>query len=73
MAGDLYHSVGRWAAKPWSRWEEAMRKTKITEGRVSHVFFFPKDSFQILQGKKKRWAANTAWGRLPDIETLPVA
>lgn len=39
------------------------RRQKITPGRIGSVFFFPKASFQLLQGKGPHWARKTAFGR----------
>lgn len=35
----------------------------ITPGRIGNVFFFPKDSYQILSDKRPDWAYQTAFGK----------
>jgi hypothetical protein len=35
----------------------------ITPGRIGSVFFFPKDSLDILKGKPKNWGRETNFGR----------
>lgn len=62
MAGDLYHAVGEWYPE---RPTPEMQRAKITSGRVSHVFFFPKSAFKALDGKPKDWAMSTVWGKHP--------
>jgi len=42
---------------------------KITPGRIGSVFFFPRNSLNVLQGKPKRWAYKTAFGRNEDLVT----
>lgn len=62
MAGDLYHAVGEWhPAEP----TEKMQRAKVTGGRVSHVFFFPKKSLKLLEGKPEDWAKATRAGKDP--------
>ncbi|GLB36943.1 hypothetical protein LshimejAT787_0312300 [Lyophyllum shimeji] len=61
LSGLLYHAVGAW--KPDL---DAPQHGKITPGRISHVFFFPKKSLDVLEGKPPLWALRTGWGKLPD-------
>ena len=62
MAGDLYHVVGDWEP---AELDAESKKIGVTTGRVSHVFFFPKASVSMLEGKPKNWASSTIWGRQP--------
>lgn len=64
MAGDLYHAVGEWLP---SEPTDAQKKAKLSPGRVSHVFFFPKATAQKLEGKPKGWATSTNWGLNPGV------
>lgn len=70
MAGALYHSVGAW--KPDVK---AERGDMVTAGRVSHVFFFPQKSYQLLKGKEPGWAIRTMCGKAADSDETkkPVA
>lgn len=62
FSGWLYHTVGTWTPAPVSKeWAEA----GLTPGRVSHVFYFPKKSFDLLLDKPKEWALDTSGGKLP--------
>ncbi|GLB45874.1 hypothetical protein LshimejAT787_3500020 [Lyophyllum shimeji] len=61
LSGLLYHAVG-----PWKPDLDAPQHGKITPGRISHVFFFPKKSLDVLEGKPPLWALRTGWGKLPD-------
>jgi hypothetical protein len=36
---------------------------KITPGRIGTVFFFPRNSLEILKGKPARWGYETAFGK----------
>ncbi|KAF8873548.1 hypothetical protein CPB84DRAFT_1798317 [Gymnopilus junonius] len=56
----IYHKV--------AKFESAIQTTlqaeeKITPGRIGTVFFFPKESYQILHDKPPRWGYRTAFGR----------
>ena len=42
-----------------------MQKEQIAPGRIGTVFFFPKDSLQVLAGKAPDWAVKTALGAKP--------
>lgn len=57
LSGHLYHAIDEWqpAAVP-----EGMG---VSPGRVSSVFFFPADSFRILEGRPKFWNLKTMTGR----------
>jgi hypothetical protein len=39
----------------------------ITPGRIGSVFFFHKDSLEILRGKPKYWGRETNYGRNEDL------
>jgi hypothetical protein len=58
--------LGHWVA-PWRPKVQTveMQEERITPGRIGTVFFFPKDSLQILLGKAPNWAATTAQGAKP--------
>lgn len=47
-----------------------MRAQNITPGRIGTVLFFPKESFQLLEGKRKGWASTTSFGRNPHLQPL---
>ncbi|KIY62270.1 hypothetical protein CYLTODRAFT_361730, partial [Cylindrobasidium torrendii FP15055 ss-10] len=55
MAGALYHKVARWVPV-------GNRENGMAPGRVGHVFFFPRDSFRILQDKPPDWCKKTNGG-----------
>ncbi|KAG6905514.1 hypothetical protein DXG01_002283 [Tephrocybe rancida] len=59
LAGSLYHAVGDW--------EPEVSPSTVSPGRVSHVFFFPKKSFALLEGKPAQWANNTMTGVAPHV------
>jgi hypothetical protein len=57
--------VSSWKAHP------AKENAPVTPGRISTVFFFPKESFERLKNKDPGWGKNTVYGRLSD-SFLPV-
>ncbi len=61
----LYHKVTKFQPTVQT---VKMKKEKVTPGRVGTVFFFPKDSLQILKGKYPGWAVRTAFGTNPSFE-----
>jgi hypothetical protein len=40
---------------------------KLTPGRVGNVFFFPKASFDKLEGKPADWNRKTLSGTMPNV------
>ena len=52
------HSVTSWEPTPKEEGD------LCTPGRTSHVFFFPKKSYQTPEDKSKLWAKRTAGGSL---------
>jgi hypothetical protein len=56
----IYHKVAPFTPLPQTP-EQALHN--ITPGRIGNVFFFPKNSLRILQGKPKRWGYRTAFGK----------
>lgn len=56
----IYHKVAKF--KP-SIQTSAQEKDNITPGRIGTVFFFPKESYEILRDKKPGWGYRTAFGR----------
>ena len=58
MAGALFHSVTSWEPTPKEEGD------LCTPGRISHVYFFPKKSYETLKDKPKLWAKCTAGGSL---------
>ncbi|KAF5313363.1 hypothetical protein D9611_008590 [Ephemerocybe angulata] len=57
MAGHLFHAMGRWSPRDGG--------DDLSPGRAGTVFFFPKASFERLEGKPPRWNIDTVSGRLP--------
>ena len=55
----LAHLVAPWRPKVQT---VEMQEERITPGRIGTVFFFPKDSLQILADKAPHWAVTTAMG-----------
>jgi hypothetical protein len=60
----LYHKVDQFLPTIQT---VKMKKEQVTPGRVGTVFFFPKDSLQILKGKPSGWAVKTAFGTDPSF------
>ena len=58
----LAHWVGPWCPRVQT---VEMQEERITPGRIGTVFFFPKDSLQILADKAPDWATTTAHGAKP--------
>lgn len=56
----LYHKVAQFKPKPQTA---AQKEERITPGRIATVMFFPKASFDILKGKRKRWGKETNFGK----------
>lgn len=61
LSGVLYHSVSEWTSGSQSVGD------KLTPGRVGNVFFFPKASFDKLEGKPAGWNRKTLSGTLPNV------
>ena len=55
----IYHSVSKWTPCVKNKGD------KLTPGRIGHVFFFPRESLNQLEGKEKGWAKSTNFGRAP--------
>jgi hypothetical protein len=56
----IYHKVAPFTPLPQT---SAQAAENITPGRIGSVFFFPKNSLRILEGKPRRWAYETAFGK----------
>jgi hypothetical protein len=56
----IYHKVAPFVPLPQTTDQAA---SNITPGRIGTVFFFPKNSLEILEGKPKRWGYKTAFGK----------
>jgi hypothetical protein len=60
----IFHKV----AKFWPVTQTQEEKEEnITPGRIGSVFFFPVESYNILEGKPARWGYRTAFGRNEDL------
>jgi hypothetical protein len=40
-----------------------MERENLTPGRIGTVMFFPKDSYDLLEGKDAGWGRGTNFGR----------
>jgi hypothetical protein len=56
----IHHKVAPFVPLPQTPEQVAQN---ITPGQIGSVFFFPKNSLRILQGKPKRWGYWTAFGK----------
>jgi hypothetical protein len=56
----IFHKVAEF--RPLAQTQEE-KEEKITPGRIGSVFFFPAQSYKILEGKRAGWGLNTAFGR----------
>ena len=56
----IYHKVSKFFPKVQT---EEERIQKITPGRIGSVYFFPKESFKVLDGKPKLWGRRTGFGK----------
>ena len=59
-ASCIYHKVARFIPHTYTF---ADQEENLTPGRIGSVFFFPKDSFDILEGKERGWGRKTNFGR----------
>jgi hypothetical protein len=41
----------------------AQQAQNITPGRIGSVFFFPQESFKILENKPPKWGQKTGFGK----------
>ncbi|KAH7092688.1 hypothetical protein BKA62DRAFT_626045 [Auriculariales sp. MPI-PUGE-AT-0066] len=60
QASALYHKVGTWSPSG------EVSSSNITPGRIGHVLFMPKRTYDALQGKEPGWFIRTAGGRVSD-------
>lgn len=58
-SSQIYHKVDTFTPLPQTK---DMENQHITPGRIGTVFFFPKESLDILKGKSRRWGALTGFG-----------
>lgn len=56
----IYHKVAPFSPLPQTAEQAALN---ITPGRIGSVFFFPKQSLEILREKPPRWGYQTAFGK----------
>ena len=55
-SADLYHFVEPWTTRPMEC------SDRVTPGRVSCVFFTPKDTADELEGRNPQWFSHTGGG-----------
>lgn len=64
FSSTLYHKVAHFS--PTLQTVEH-KKSNLTPGRIGSVFFFPQESYQILNGKPANWGLETSFGRMENI------
>lgn len=68
-AGDVIISFSDSLAHRVSSWRDSGKMSPqkhLTPGRIATVFFFPKVSLKLLQGKEEGWGLKTNFGKSPD-------
>jgi len=60
----IYHQVAPFIPDTQNT---SQAEQRITPGRIGTVFFFPKNSLEVLQNKPKKWAYRTGFGMNDDL------
>ncbi|KIL56340.1 hypothetical protein M378DRAFT_17157 [Amanita muscaria Koide BX008] len=64
-SADIWHKVATFQPSPHDP-----TRNGTTPGRISTVFFFPKDSYDILKDKEKGWGRLTNYGNSGELKDM---